>query len=518
MWRSKGGCLNFGMILRRTASVFPNRVALRFDGQELSYVQLYERSCRLVNALRSLGVSKGDRVCTLGDNSLESLEEFCGLALGGFVRSPMYTQNPVDLHLYMLDKVKASVLIVQEKHWREIQPRIGEAPSVTHVLVKGDDYDALLQSASSNDPQIPVAPDDIHQVRWSGGTTGTPKGIVHTTQGWLDMGNELALALHGFDDRDRNLVASPLSHAAVLMGWPLVAAGATQIVMPSFDPGKFLELVEKERVTCTFLAPTMVQMAVNHPDASKRNLSSLRFVLYAAAPIAERTLLDAIAVWGNINWQVYGQSEGLPVTVMSPEHHVPGSKWLRSAGRPTPNSFVKILDDDDKELPPGEIGEITCWTPGKMLEIWGDAAATAERFAHDGWVRTRDLGYVDTDGFVYLSDRKEDMIISGGFNIWPAEVENALYGHPAVLEAMVVSVPHDKWGETPLAVVVLRDGQQATESELIEWCRDKVGPMKKPTRVDFRTEPLPKNPIGKLLRRVVRDPYWEGHDRRVAGA
>jgi acyl-CoA synthetase (AMP-forming)/AMP-acid ligase II len=351
-----------------------------------------------------------------------------------------------------------------------------------------------------------------------GGTTGSPKGIVHTTEGWLATSSETALALRGFDERDRNLVASPLSHGAVLMGWPLIAAGATQVVLPSYEPGEFLEAVERERCTCTFLAPTMIQMAVNHPDASKRDLSSLRLVLYAAAPIAERTLLDAIDVWGNINRQLYGQSEALPVTVMSPEHHQAGSPRLRSAGRPTPNSFVKILDDEEHELPTGEVGEVTCWSPGNMLEIWGNPAATAERFTSEGWIRTGDLGYLDDDGFVYLSDRKEDMIISGGFNIWPAEVENALYSHPAVLEAVVVGIPHDKWGETPLAVVGLRGGQQATEGELIDWCRERVGSVRKPSRVEFRTEPLPKSAVGKMLRRVVRDPYWAGHARRIAGA
>lgn len=510
--------MNFGMILRRSARIFPRKVAVRFDDRELTYAQLHERACRLTNALLGLGVQPGDRVCTLGDNSLESMEEICGLALGGFVRSPMYMQNPVDVQLYMLDSVQASAFIVQDTCWDEIRPRIGEAPSVKHVLVKGDGYEELVSTASATDPMIPVGADDIHQVRWSGGTTGMPKGIVHTTAAWLGMASELALALRGFDDSDINLVASPLSHAAVLMGWPLIAVGATQVVMAAFDPGRFLELVERERATCTFLAPTMIQLAVNHPDAQKRDLSSLRFVFYAAAPIAERTLLDAMNVWGNINWQLYGQSEVLPVTVMTPQHHVPGSGWLRSAGRPTPNAFVKILDDDENELPVGEVGEICCWSPGNMLEIWGNPEATAERFTSDGFIRTRDLGYMDADGFVYLSDRKEDMIISGGFNIWPAEVENALYAHPAVLEAMVIGVPHGKWGETPLGVVVLRDGHSATEDELIDWCREQIGSVKKPTRIEFRTDALPKTSVGKLLRRVVRDPYWEGHDRRIAGA
>jgi acyl-CoA synthetase (AMP-forming)/AMP-acid ligase II len=337
------------------------------------------------------------------------------------------------------------------------------------------------------------------------------------------MGNELALILPRIDEHDAFLVAGPMSHAAGLLVWPVIAAGARSIVMAGFDPARCLELIETEHATMTLLVPTTIQSVANHADARRRDLSSLKAVFYGAAPITERTLEDAQAVWGNIMYQLYGQSESLPTTVLTPRHHIlhgtdAERRWLRSAGRPTPNSDVKVLDDDGREVAAGEVGEICSLSPGNMAGIWGDPSATAERFAPGGYVRTRDLGYVDEHGFVYLADRKEDMIISGGFNIWPAEVENALCSHPAVMEAAVVGVPDEKWGETVLAVVVLRARQEATADELISWCREKIGSVKKPTRLEFSADPLPKSGVGKLLRRAVREKYWQGEDRRVHGA
>jgi len=265
----------------------------------------------------------------------------------------------------------------------------------------------------------------------------------------------------------------------------------------------------------------MIQLLVNQPGVAERDLSSLRFIPYGASPISERTLVDAISVWGNIMFQVYGQSECVPATALSPHHHCPEGDehergWLRSAGRATPNSTVTIRDEDGVILLPGEIGEIAINSPGRMKEIWGDAEATATRLLDDGSVLSRDMGYLDEDGFLFLADRKEDMIISGGFNIWPAELENALVSHPAVLDACVVGVAHPKWGETPVGTVVLREGQRAEEQELIAWTSEQVGSVKKVTAVKFVSD-LPKTPIGKVLRREVRERHWANAQRRVAG-
>ncbi len=521
--------MSFADILRKAGTLYKASTAVVYGDRRLTYADLYERSCRLANGLAEQGVRPGDRVATLGENLSTSCEEITGLALGGYVRSPMYTQNPVEVHLYMLNLTGARVLVVQDRYWEELAPHIDEAPSVRTILVHGDAggralrYDWVIEDASTADPHVSVSPDDVHIVRFSAGTTGRPKGISHTERGWLAMGNEYSLGLPPLQGLDKQLVAGPMSHASGLLVWPMIANGACHVIMPEFDAAKFLELVESERCTRAILIPTMIRMLVDHPHATRKDLSSLTAIYYGAAPIAEKTLQDARAIWGNIMYQLYGQSECLPISVLSPAYHRPEGTdreraWLRSAGRPFPNVLVKILDEEGNELPAGDTGEITALSPGAMKEIWNDPEATSERFTADGWVRTRDMGHVDNGGFIYIADRKEDMIISGGFNIWPAEIENALYGHPAVLEACVVGVPHEKWGETPKAVVVLKDGAEATEAELIDWCRQQVGSVKKPRSVDFSDEPLPKSAVGKMLRRLVKEKYWEDEERGVHGA
>ena len=520
--------MEFGGILRKSARFYSDNVAVTCEGQSLTFAELYERSCRLANGLRALGLEKGDRVATLEDNNIESLVEICAFALAGLVRCPMYTQNTGDVHVYMLNLVGAKALMAQEKYVKDVADLLSTATTVEHVVVNGAGGDGMLAyddvvGSPSEDPNVLVRQDDNHIIRFSAGTTGRPKGILHTVRGWRDMGSEFALVLPRTEPDDAYLCAAPLSHAAGLFVWPFISQGARHVLMPAFDPGRFLELVETERCTLTLLVPTMIQIVANHPDAKKRDVSSLKAVFYGAAPIAERTLEEAQALWGNIMYQLYGQSESLPVCVLDPRYHSVGGtaeerRLLRSCGRPTPNTLVKLVDDDGNEVPQGELGEICTLSPGNMQEIWADPEATAERTTPDGYVRSRDVGSMDDSGFIFLADRKEDLIISGGFNIWPAEVENALCSHPAVMEAAVVGVPDEKWGETVMAVVVLRDGQQATADELVDWCREKVGSTKKPTRVEFSAEPLPKSGVGKLLRRTVREAYWTAEDRGISGA
>ncbi|WP_199434107.1 class I adenylate-forming enzyme family protein [Qaidamihabitans albus] len=512
-------------LLRKSARIYPDNVAVVCGDRRQSYAELLERASRLANALRDARVEPGDRVALLGDNAFETLEQVAGLALGGYVRCPLYTHDVPERHEYLLGLTGATALIVEEKYYAAIAPMLERMGSVRVTVVVGTapegtlDYEELLGAAAPEPPGVALRDDDPHVIRFSAGTTGLPKGILHTVRGWTDMGNEMALVLGGFHEDDCYLAAGPLSHAAGMISWPLLAVGASTVVMPAFDAADFLELVERERVTTTIVGPTVIQMVTNHPDAATRDLSSLRIVGYGTAPATETTLRKAIEVWGNIMYQVYGQSEALPLTILGPRHHVVDGpeherRRLRSAGRPTPNSDVRILDDDGNELPVGEVGEVAGSTPGRMREIWGAPEATAQRMTPDGWVRTRDMGWLSDDGFLYLADRKEDTIISGGYNIWPIELENALAAHPAVAEAAVVGVSHPKWGETPHAVVVLADGARATEDELIQWTREKVGSVRKVTGVSFADE-LPKTPIGKVLRRVVREQYASAAARQA---
>jgi acyl-CoA synthetase (AMP-forming)/AMP-acid ligase II len=510
--------------IRDVARERGDRPAVVCDGETLTYAELHERSCRLANALAELGLEPGERVATLGDNSPETLEQMSGVALGAYVRSSLYTHNSADTNLYLLDLIEASALLVQRKHYDAIASRLAEVASLRHVLVfDGDapteetDYERALERAPSTLPEVALKPEDPYIIRFSAGTTGKPKGILHTLVGWVAISAETALAMPPQQESDRYLAAGPLAHAAALPVSPTLAAGGTVVVMRAFDPQRFLELVEQEHCTTTMLVPTMIQMVVGHPAADGTDLSSLRWILYGAAPISEQTLERALALWGPIMQQMYGQSEGVPLTVLPAGDHVlDGSedarRRLRSAGRPTQNCTLRILDPDGNTLPVGELGEIAALTPTAMAGIWRDEQATSERILPDGALLTRDMGYLDEDGYLFLADRKEDMIISGGFNIWPAELENALASHPAVAEVAVVGVPHEKWGETPKAVVVLREGHHATEQELIDWTREKLGAIKRVTSVEFADE-LPKTPLGKVLRRVVRDSYLESEDR-----
>jgi acyl-CoA synthetase (AMP-forming)/AMP-acid ligase II len=521
--------MNLSQIVRARAADRPHRTAVICGEHTQTYSELYERSCRLANALAGLGVKPGERVVTLSDNCAETIEQFAAIGLGNHVRSALYTHNNAESNLYLLNLVDASALIVQRRHYDALAPVLAQAKTLRHVIVfEGDApdgtlaYEELLAGASARDPHTPIAPEDPYIIRFSAGTTGKPKGILHTVAGWGAVSTEMTLIMPDLTEEDRYLSAGPLSHAAMLPMCGTLDAGGAIIVMEAFHPGRFLELAERHGATTTMLVPTMIQMIIRQDDARSTDLSRLRGVFYGAAPISETTLTEAIAVWGNIMYQMYGQSEAVPLTVLEPSEHTvdggaDGQSLLRSAGRATPNTELRIVDEGGFDVPLGEVGEIAARSPTAMVGIWRDQEATAQRITADGFVLTRDMGYLDAEGYLYLADRKEDMIISGGFNIWPAELENALCAHPAVADVAVVGVPHPKWGETPVAFVVRRADAHADEDELIEWTREKVGAVKRVTAVQF-VDSLPKTPIGKVLRRVVRDTYWQGAERNVAGA
>lgn len=503
--------------IRRGAERWAERPALICADTIHSYAEVYRRSCQLSNALTGLGVRPGERVATLADNSPEALELIVGIALGGFVRASLYTHNSAETNRYLLDTIGATVLIVQHRYYETIAPHLRSAETVRHVLVfEGPasagtlDYAELLAAAPTEDQGVEVAPEAPQTIRFSAGTTGKPKCITHSVRAWTGVGSETASLLPELTCHDSYLAAGPLSHATIMPMFAVLAAGGAVVVLRVFDPGQFLAAVERHRCTVAFGVPTMVELVAGHPAARTTDLSSLRVFVYGGSPMTETALTEARAVFGEIMLQMYGQSEAAPVTALRPEEHTArGGRLLRSAGRATVNTRLTIVDEAGAELPQGEIGEVAAATPGAFTEIWGDPDATRARKLPDGSVLTRDMGYLDEEGYLFLTDRKEDLIISGGFNIWPAELENALVAHPAVQEASVVGIPDDKWGETPLALVVLADGASASEDELIAWTRDRLGSVKRVTRVRFGAE-LPRTPVGKVLRRVVRDRYGPG--------
>jgi acyl-CoA synthetase (AMP-forming)/AMP-acid ligase II len=506
--------MDFPTLLRRSARAHRHSVAVWCDGSEQTYVQLFERACRLANGLAARGVQPGDRVAVLGPNGLETVEQVAGIALGGFVRSALYAHQTAEVNSYLLELVDARALIVHASLVAGLEDKVAD------VIVYGDgpssDYERLLAGAPATDPGRTQSPADFHVIRFSAGTTGRPKGMAHTVANWLRGGDEFRWVTPRIDERSGYLAAGPLTHAAVVFLWPILQVGGRVIVMEAFEPGRALELIETQAPTLTLMVPTMIQALVGHPDAVERDLSSLEALTYAAAPISPRTMHTAMDLFGpDVLHQWYAQSEAWPLTMLLPHQHL---RRPDSVGRATPNTVLKIVDDNGNELPLGDTGEIAVRTPGQMSGHWNDQEGTAARTLPDGSIRTRDMGYVDDDGFVYLVDRKEDMIISGGYNIWPAELEQALVSHPAVAEACVVGVPHERWGETPKAVVVLGEGaREVSGDELVEYTRERVGAVKKVTSVEFVDE-LPKSPLGKVLRREVRDRYWSDGDRRIGGA
>jgi len=511
--------MNFSQILQKSARQYSDQPAVWCDGREQTHGELYERACRIANALSGLGLEKGDRIALLSNNAFETVELIAGCAVGGFVRAGLYAHETGEVNAYLTELVDARALFVNAALYPAIADHLPSLEALEHIVVFDGDapggtlaYEEVLAAASPEPPTVKHHPDDVHVIRFSAGTTGRPKGIVHTIAQWMNNDDEYRWVTPQIDSRDAYLAAGQLTHAASLWLWPLLQVGGRIIVMPAFDAGRALELIETQRATCTLVVPTMITALLAHPDIDTRDLSSMRCLNYAASPIAERTLQRALDKFGPVLYQLYAQSECITVTMMQPHEHT--GKYLRSVGRPTPNAIVTIVDPDGNEVPTGEIGEIAVSAPGQMTGLWKNPEATAERHLADGRLLTRDMGYLDADGYLFLSDRKEDMIISGGYNIWPAELENAIASHEAVREVCVVGVPHDKWGETPKAFVVLEPGVEVTEEQIIDVTRSAVGSVKKVTSVDF-VDSLPKSGVGKILRREVKAPYWEGHGRSI---
>jgi acyl-CoA synthetase (AMP-forming)/AMP-acid ligase II len=290
-------------------------------------------------------------------------------------------------------------------------------------------------------------------------------------------------------------------------------------MMRGFDPEAVVQTLERERIAYVFFVPTMLAAIVNLPGIENYDLSSLRAVVIAGAPTSEATLLRAHEVFGDALFHGYGQTEVNYVTMMTASEwfsSVPGSNPLRSVGRALPMAQIEIIDDVGTPLPVGQVGEIALKTTSQLAEFWEAPEVTAERIV-DGWVRTNDVGYIDANGYLYITDRKDDMIISGGFNIWPRELERVIERLPGVLEVTVFGVPHERWGESPLAVCRVGSAATVTAEQVIEACRSELGSYKKPSDVVFHADPLPRTPVGKIDRKALREPFWAGHDRRVAG-
>ena len=431
---------------------------------------------------------------------------------------PLYPRNSREAHEAMLEGTDCVVLLCDEVYAESVEGLEDELPRLSAIVVRDQGYEPWLAEQSEVDPMVPVGPDDWYVIRHSAGTTGRPKGVGYTQHDWLVNCRNWYYRLPICERGSVVGHAGPISHASGYLFLPAWLHGSANLLFGAFDAGKVLAMMRRHAVTHAFAPPSMLAALAAHPDAITGEQPALQCLLIGGAPSTDATILAGRRVFGDVLYQVFGQTEAVPLTIMTPGEwfaELPGSTPLRAAGRPLPFAQLEIRDEDGRPVPLGEIGEIWAKVEAQLRTFWGDdGTATAERLV-DGWVRTRDIGRLDVNGYLYVLDRADDMIVSGGFNIWPAELETVIEDHRDVVEAAVFAIPHERWGETPMAVCCVRPGAQVTAEQIIELVSTTLGSYKKPTIVEFTTDPLPKSPVGKLLRKTLRDPHWAGHERRV---
>jgi len=489
----------------------------------MTYGELNERSDRLAQALRDAGVGVDDHVCYLDKNSPEQIELFFGAAKLNAVPTPVnFRLAPPEIAVIVAD-AGAKVFAVGEEFAPLVEQIVGELPDTKIVIIgESSNYPTFAiwrDSYPAIDPLVPQAADDVAYQLYSSGTTGRPKG-AQLTQSNLEAGRSLYPGLMELDSESISMVAMPLYHIGG-GGWVLagIAFGATNVIVRDIVPAALVELIEREHISHAFLVPTVLQFMLAVPGIERRDFSALRYFLYGAAPISEQVLTDSIRTFGCQFLQAYGLTETTGTVVILPAaDHQPGGphpERLRAAGLAVPGSAIRIVDaDTGDDAPVGGVGEIWINSPMVMKGYWNMLEATAEAIRPGGWFRSGDAGYLDADGYLYMYDRMKDMIVSGGENIYPAEVENVLMSHPGVADVAVIGIPSDKWGETPRAMVVRAPGTEVSEAELIAYSRTRLAPFKCPTSVEW-VEALPRNPSGKILKKDLRAPFWEGRTRLV---
>jgi len=503
-------------LIRRGARYFSERTAVLCEDRSLTYAEVDELSNRFAHVLARNGISRGSRLAILANNSINSLPVDFACVKAGAARTPLNARLSVDEHEHMLRETGARLVIYDADLAERAEALAARVAGVT-MLGLGSDRcgaDLLIEAASSpaQDPSNPAGPDDVLLTIFTSGTTGRLKAAEHTQATYAAVSINTAMNMPEVGPDDVMLHAASLFHASGCFVLPCWLKGATTAVLARFEPSEFLNAIARWRVTSLHMVPTMLAMLLAHPDIDKADMSSVRTIVYGASPMPLPVIKRALELWGPRFVQYYGQTEApLFITRLDKEDHVgPGSeRRLLACGRPSVDCEIRLIDDKGNDAPPGEQGEIALRAPFAMKGYFNAPDLNAAMFVEGGWLRTRDVGRFDEDGYLYLVDRTSDMIITGGYNVYPREVEDALMAHPSVLECAVVGAPHEKWVEAVTAFVVRRSGAAASEDELIEFTRERLASYKVPKSVRF-IEQIPKSAVGKVLRRALRDPLWKG--------
>jgi acyl-CoA synthetase (AMP-forming)/AMP-acid ligase II len=505
-----------GDMIEANAVKYPDQTAFVWQDRRVTHAEFRARAARLASALARLGLKRQDRVAILSQNRLEYHEIYGAIELSGLIAATVNWRLAVPEMLHIIGDGGATVLIYEADFAEAVAEMQPQLPKVEHyVCIDGPDgeaqgYEALLATGDLDDLPYRARPEDIVYLIYTSGTTGKPKGVMLTQEGSV-AGAEIL----GSDQRngpdDRLLIMMPLFHigAKIIQNAQHWRAG-TVVVQRGFDPLAVLRTLEDEKITVTHMAPTMIQTLLEAPEVATTDLSHLRMVVYAAAPMPLTVLRKGLKLMGPVFQQQFGQTEGPGTTLLTHQHRPDGTdrdrEILGSVGQPSPRVGVRIVDDESNEVPQGDVGEILLTSPARMKGYWNNHSATLDTL-RNGWVHTGDMGRLDHEGFLYLVDRKKDMVISGGENIYSREVEEALMHHPAVYEAAVIAVPDHKWGEAVKAIVSLRKGvAPPTAEELIAHCRTRIASYKKPRHVQF-VEEIDKLPNGKIDKVTLRRLY-----------
>ncbi|MCT9118501.1 AMP-binding protein [Cupriavidus gilardii] len=502
---------------------FPERVAFIDDGRQWTYRQLGLRIGHAIDAFRALGLRRGDGVVQLSPNRVEMFVVMAAAYLSGMRSVTLHGMGGLDDHAYIVDDAQASVFIADPAYAERAMALRARCPQVRHWFCheRMPPDDAALPDFwryAERAEHVPLAqaalPTDIVRLAYTGGTTGKPKGVMLSNRSmWMQA--VLLLAARSLPDDVRLLCPTPISHGAGAMVVPTLWRGGTVILQRGFDAERFIDALERHRANLAFLVPTMIYTLLDHPRSRTADFSSLRTLSYGAAPMSPARIREALARFGPVLAQSYGQTE-CPSNILqlTQEDHCRGDgETLTSAGMPYPGVTVALLDDDDRPVERGTVGELCVRSPLVMDGYWKQPEQTAQ-VLRNGWLHTGDMAYQDPLGYFHLVDRKKDMIVSGGFNVYPREVEDVLTAHPAVAAAAVIGVPDDKWGEAVKAVVVLRAGAQASDEELRAVVRIAKGAVNTPKSIDFVAE-LPLTTLGKPDKKRLRERYWQGHARAV---
>ncbi|MCZ6829346.1 MAG: AMP-binding protein [Gammaproteobacteria bacterium] len=488
-----------------------------------SYSDVRRSTSQMVQALQSKGLGKGSKIAVISGNRPEVLSNIAAMQLAGCMGCPLHPSGSLDDHAYVLEHAEIDALVFDSNLFVqravELQQRfpqlllLGLGPNDA-----GEDYLAL---AEGFEPQALVAPDiapgDVSSITYTGGTTGKPKGVLSTYQSTAYM-TMIQMAEWEFPEDLRMLIATPLSHAAAAFFIPVLQKGGAFYVMQGFSPDEFYDMVEQHKITATMLVPVMLYFLLDSPRSAGADMSSMETIFYGASPMSPARLQEGLEKWGQIFYQFFGQSEAPMVlaNMKRKEHDLSKPERLSSCGRPAPWIHLALLDDDGNPVAAGEPGEICVRAP-LVMKGYKDMPEQTEEAMAGGWLHTGDVGRLDEEGFLYIVDRKKDMVVSGGFNVFPREVEDVLSAHAAVAQVVVIGVPDEKWGEAVKAVIVLKPGvagDAVLTGELTDMVKAAKGSVQAPKSIDY-VESIPLTAVGKPDKKAVRAQYWSESQRSV---